>query len=903
MAEDFTVNSSSKPEEIYKQISEKSQCLLMSVSDKLASSLSLMPKNIVVLDNEQSTIVSRMTVQKGIKEFMRLSTSQISMLVPRIRLYKSWLNNPNKPDTEFLFNNFFRGKYLSVETGTDYQYLGNVGIKSFEFVNQGTDFATNYIFKCKLELIFGNIEELTAKHYQSDGTDTSFLDLLLPPRFQTDEQYFRLKAVMGFARPGGKIQEEVVGTAFDSIPEVIHSEIDSWNFIMFLERINYNFTFEEDGTISLSIDFISSLDRSLESEESDILATPEIKEYKKVVASLSQSLMDIEYKINNEILPGIASAPDSDFSPFVKILTPDGKYLESNLEVTEYLNKTEQDKRAYLTELNLDPDEFQLVSPINNNEYAGSEVASPALIAYKDISERLTKYRIDLQEKLDERYQKIMTNVINNQSMFYFDIDIYKVLETLTINTAWGTSTAMKDGYDFSKIINDFRKKFSRNEFIVYNFSDIETSIINKNYLEEQSDIQEYERQKKEFASEIGNDWAKFAYNDLLDNTKDDLGKDPLTNKDKTLYQMKYRVNFVRLGDLVDSVLEILKDNGAPSNHFAILFGDITYSINDRMYRINIADLPVTREILLDWYNTEIFDAKRDSYSLRQFLVSLLRKIIPAVMNAGCWADNRRFSEEIEIKVFTLPKGRYEQLFKPPYNRYEFEKNLEGGAGRNFRSNMDYLDIVYIKSQNFIANNLKGNIDEDFEKGIYHFYVASDKGLVKKINFNKVDDANIIASNINKAVNKQKFDESTITTFYDANLELVGNTLFTPGQIIYINPTFAGLGNPKNRNALARKLGIGGYYDVLQVSSYISPGEFTTKIKAKWKGFTGEEVAVNETLQKGMENIDKELAKSESNREAIKKYAEEYEKQEEQKERAEKKANSYDAEPKIAGNS
>jgi hypothetical protein len=70
---------------------------------------------------------------------------------------------------------------------------------------------------------------------------------------------------------------------------------------------------------------------------------------------------------------------------------------------------------------------------------------------------------------------------------------------------------------------------------------------------------------------------------------------------------------------------------------------------------------------------------------------------------------------------------------------------------------------------------------------------------------------------------------------YNADLELIGNGLFVPGQYFYINPRSLGLGNPKNSESISTRIRLGGYYIVTKVSSDLAIGDFTTKITGIWE--------------------------------------------------------------------
>lgn len=859
-------------EDFYKKIAEKSQCLLMSVSDQLVKKCVLsakqdVEKNIIILDKSHATIVNEMVVQKGVREFLELSTAQISLLTPRIRFYKSWMNKPDKEDTEFLFSSYFMGEKLFNENG--YEYLGNVGIKSFELINQGTDFATNYLYKCKLELFFGNIEELTANHYTDSGERISFLDLLFPPTYQSADDFFRLKAVVGFARSGGAIDHNNASTSFDFMPEEIHSQIDSWNLILFLERVTYNFQLKEDGTITITIEFVSSVDKTLESDESDILSNPEIRNYISIVNDLKKKVDDQKAKLETEVLPGLAGKlADKDFNPYAQVeivvIDEDGnvttKKVDSSILIQDAMIMTQKQKDSYLSEAGV---EGQFVALDETNPVFKESATD--LSNYSLLTESLKKSQEFLNSRLDERYQKILYKLINSSRTFYFDINIEDLMGSigLTMGITGGDYIFYEE--DINKVLKEFNSKFAN--ISVKNYDDQEIN----NYTTANIRNEELHDATVEIIENTFDNLMFFTQEAALEeanadliSAREDLLAQNIASKGNLVLGL--RVNFMFLGDLINEVFQILRENGAPLKHYAIMLGDITFSSDGKVFHMNIADLPVSREVFMDWFNKEIFDAKKERLTVRSFLVSMMRQIIPAMINSGCFGGNSRTSEEIEIRSFTLPKERYEALLKPPYNRNKYYTLFEGSQATTFRTPEKYMDIIYIKSQNFITADLTGeDIEKDFSKGIYHLYMGSSHGIIKKVEFDKVDDANIIASNVAKAVKSDSFGEDTITTFYDVNLELVGNTLFVPGMLFYLNPTFAGLGNPKARNSIARNIGIGGYYDILKVDHYFSPGNFTTKIRGKWKGYTGKKVEQNTNIQLGKEKYEDALKKSDDN--------------------------------------
>ena len=81
---------------------------------------------------------------------------------------------------------------------------------------------------------------------------------------------------------------------------------------------------------------------------------------------------------------------------------------------------------------------------------------------------------------------------------------------------------------------------------------------------------------------------------------------------------------------------------------------------------------------------------------------------------------------------------------------------------------------------------------------------------------------------------------------YNAEVVLAGNTLFLPGQLVFIKPSVVGMGSSKNATSLARKLGVGGYYVVTHVDIDISQDGYETTLDCTYMspgGFDNESIA------------------------------------------------------------
>jgi hypothetical protein len=132
------------------------------------------------------------------------------------------------------------------------------------------------------------------------------------------------------------------------------------------------------------------------------------------------------------------------------------------------------------------------------------------------------------------------------------------------------------------------------------------------------------------------------------------------------------------------------------------------------------------------------------------------------------------------------------------------------------------------------TQNLHGNAAEYRLRGIYHFAIGQDKGIFKRVTFEKSDMPGLREARYQQDMLANATGLFALANVYNISLSTVGNTMFVPGTKLYLNPAGlgGGLGSPAQRNSKARQLGIGGYHVVTKVDSYIEAGAFRTDIRA-----------------------------------------------------------------------
>ena len=153
-------------------------------------------------------------------------------------------------------------------------------------------------------------------------------------------------------------------------------------------------------------------------------------------------------------------------------------------------------------------------------------------------------------------------------------------------------------------------------------------------------------------------------------------------------------------------------------------------------------------------------------------------------------------------------------LRKPPSSRYSYFLFYGTSRGTNLR--------------------WSGDIEKDSKRGVQHFYIGSDRGLIKEVNFLKSQRpglAEMMAERSLRAGDRKV----ELWRNFEADISMVGNSLLKPGCFLYINPTVSGLGNPSSHKSLSSIMGLGGYYIVLSVSNVINETGWNTQVRAVWQ--------------------------------------------------------------------
>ena len=157
--------------------------------------------------------------------------------------------------------------------------------------------------------------------------------------------------------------------------------------------------------------------------------------------------------------------------------------------------------------------------------------------------------------------------------------------------------------------------------------------------------------------------------------------------------------------------------------------------------------------------------------------------------------------------------------------------NIRQKMNNKNKNDSERIDYIFIFSANENSLTLRGDPAEDIKRNISHLYLGEEKGLVKNIKFSREDNQQLDSANV-VAANRKEGKAGIIRQIYQLKMQMFGNTIFSPGNLVHISPTYPGSRLP---NSTLYKVGLGGYYFITKVSSRVEQSGFTTDIEAKWQ--------------------------------------------------------------------
>jgi hypothetical protein len=322
-------------------------------------------------------------------------------------------------------------------------------------------------------------------------------------------------------------------------------------------------------------------------------------------------------------------------------------------------------------------------------------------------------------------------------------------------------------------------------------------------------------------------------------------------------------LEYFYLGDLVDQLIKHIKDNPefakqrgddekkivfAPMRYEHPLLAGMSDEITTNMF-INLADIPISARYFNSWFRTNYILKLQDSITFDSFFKRLIEGLVFGALGEQCYYGSKNAQSNLGLKtlltkrkISDLPITINESLQKSdrvPNNVFHpsWTEKAFGGTWEESYLNMAGHQHTYeyyvLFANSYVPSFLTANRTRDIAKGIHHIYIGANKGLMKNITFEKISQPSVQAYKIAAAGARDARE------IYKMKMSMVGNNYFEPGQLVYINPTFAGLGTAGRRQQIdmIKNLGLGGYYRINTVDGMVESGKFETIVGGYWETF------------------------------------------------------------------
>ena len=761
-------------------------------------------------------IISKLTSRTGLQKFIDISPATLTALQPRVRLYKITypaLGVAPPLYQEFIFHDFFNQDGVEAIIGGKSKRIGGVGLKECSWVLDGTNPAeAEKVIKVSMSFEFQSAADLLGARFNpSDGTiragtaeedaRANMIDLILHPPKQQDAEGVnaRLDASEGKYVPAFYRVKLEIGWAPPNL---------------------------EDGrlpglTTEETIDFLAELRKQRMSLILNLVDhTLDIKENGAISLSV-EYVGALEETINGNaanILNMIDRAKN----------TPAAERLEEEMELN----------RRQIAELE------EQIECLNLNNPNGSETAEDLADDIEDLQEDINDFEEDMNEFTSAAkgatYNQFLTKLFETQGIYGFDIDQGDIETWLESVEPGKTRPA------FSDVAGDIEK------------SEVpEAAEAGQEAVEDAAE----EAGENPPGSSEGQDGVNDATDDTIKSAKD-AAVDP----------DKGRINFLFLGDILEVACGVMSSiMGNPHlDNMRILTGPVVINHPRGMkIHMNLADLPIPFHDFQQFFFEVVVRKQLSSYPLKQFMKDVMERLVKKVLQPSECFPGDKEGRQINISVNSFP------ISQATADSVGIGGNSGFGTcdGRLYVDTLSDSDIVPLGEEerpmnclffylnSYKAKELRANEIEDRNKGIYHYYIGLDKGLVKSINFEKSD-----IQGFREARQAEAGNLGQIRDMYNAKVKMVGNNLYYPGMKLFLNPPI-GFGRPEQDattggyGTLANLLGIGGYYDVITVDSTISRGgQYETELNCVFAQSGGKRDNVEARCDSVIQSLAAEIA-------------------------------------------
>jgi hypothetical protein len=842
------------------------QCFLLDAIDLFkqdATTRQTSYKNFLVVDGpreDAAKLVSRVNSRfsksrnkpNPLKQFINITPAQYSLLVPKIRLFvQKFVSEKDKVGVfqELKFKDWTDKSSVEEMMTTRLSRGDDAGLLNFSYEYDGRDPAsTTNMIKASVKLLFTDFDTilkpirttltereegmLSDDENSRDFLRPRFLDLILrqPMRRKIKgaslPYLIKVHAEIGWQEP-----EDQTGQVF---PQELREYIRSGNlneyFVLYMTE--HDMDFKEDGRVELTIDFRAAIENIL-FDNTDILALDsETEEIYKRSLELKQQNLETAKNIQEVTTSKVASGQTRAKKDAAKtgILDTVSNYFagqSSNAASAGVIDNTDTAVKS---------------QDVGGTTYEGLDEIE-RFVRYKKRQLEYTQ-----QRQKSARYRSLLDSLGKSEKIRFFDLPGDKVKQWLRQLTSANMAppSAAKSGRLRAGALLRASGAAQASAFSG------KTMLISQNASSAAGTSLAAADEAVVQASRDSKDKLLATQNDKADPKKEKPKTNLDYNKeaaDKPHGPNTYRIHFMYLGDIMDIACKTLYGIDKHLGLHRVVAGPVQYFADDgSIQNINLADIPISLEVLSNWIYKKIISKGVSGMSLGSFLSSLTTDLAfkamgeekcltsitghPSMMMTPITLTLAGTGKKLEEPVARNDSGTYQRITTNDFVKLS-RNNLASRGKLTSNDRVTTATYVFITGVVREENNFNygiGGFDLNAAAdGIYTIGIGRDRGIVKNIKFNKSSakyqsEMRVAQRESSKAAVLGEFRQ-----VYNATVNLVGNTLFKNGQYVRIDPSTIGMDSQ-----VAVSLGLGGYYVITRVEGELSRGGYQTTLSCKY---------------------------------------------------------------------
>ena len=285
---------------------------------------------------------------------------------------------------------------------------------------------------------------------------------------------------------------------------------------------------------------------------------------------------------------------------------------------------------------------------------------------------------------------------------------------------------------------------------------------------------------------------------------------------------------------------------------------------------VSMGDLPVSVKYFMEFMTEKMLKSDRQVYPIATFLNQFFNGLLADFLNSdNCYGGRTKQKTRLFQTAIT---GFNQYSAKAPddityymgvaqktrldlANTPQPTIDVSGGRGEatptgNIANETNYL--IYYAGRVQPMDTLVGDYAYDTARGIWHYQIGKDTGIVKSISLSKTDSPGLAEVRFEQ----EGYDGlQQLLVLYDANIKTYLDVSAFPGSYIYVEPRgfdpSSVVTNGENVTDLT-ELGIGGYCMVWKSEHNIQPGISESTLYAKWVS-SRDTTSLNETVDNDAE--------------------------------------------------